>query len=264
MSTDILIVSHEWDFCYLRHCLRSIAKFATEFNKVVLVIPNETEFSALHAVIRGINIPLEIIGKDQWPENGMLFHEWMIMDADELCPSADFILHMDSDCIFTEPVTPEDYFNDGKPILLYAPYEWCVMQFQNENFRHWKTATERAIGGRNDYEFMRRHPAVHYRETYRTARQCINAHTGMEAPDYIRKQRGEYPQGFCEFVTLGEIAWRHYHERYCWIDQTRYRYPKNKMFQMWSHGPLDQPQKDVHGNRTFVPIQLINSLLGPE
>lgn len=241
MNTSILIVSCAKHFAWLEYCLRSISKYATGFKEVALVLPSQEPLGDVNEMIdrNTGSVPVRLVLEPEWPGKGMLWHEWVIVKADTVCRDADFILHTDSDCVFTQPVTPDDYFVDGKPVLMYASYEWLCKQ--QTNIRNWQVATENALGGIVDNEFMRRHPAVHLRDVYLKTRQVIEDRNRMACEDYIRSCRNEFPQGFAEFPTLGEIAWRHFHEQYHWINQEKEPFPTEKLHQFWSHR---QPNAD--------------------
>lgn len=267
MKVSIFIVSHPRDYSWLRYCLKSIEKFATGFHEICLMIPDvdtgAREFIKIVSSYVG-QAPLRIVPFDEWPGKGMMHHEWLIVSADKHCPDADFILHTDSDCIFIETVQPSDYFVGDKPVLIYATYDWVVRKFRNENYRHWKTATQNAIGGINEFEFMRRHPAVHARAVYSKTRGLIAIHTGKEPSAYVRSCRDAFPHEFCEFVTLGEVAWRHFRKDYYWLNQAIDHWPKDKLAQFWGHGPLNVAQ-DVAlngGHITMVPQEFIDKVLG--
>lgn len=267
MKVSIFIVSCPKDYHWLRHCLRSIEKFATGFHDVCLMVPDvATESLAFIKIVSsyGGTVPLRIVTFDEWPGKGMMHHEWLIVSADKNCPDSDFILHTDSDCIFIEPVQPSDYFVGNKPVLIYARYDWVVKKFNNENYRYWKVATQKAIGGVNQFEFMRRHPTVHEKAVYAKTRELIAIHTRREPSAYIRSCRDTFPHEFCEFVTLGEVAWRHFNGHYCWLNQETEPWPKDKVCQFWGHGPMNVAQ-DVAlngGHITMVPKDYIDKVLG--
>lgn len=235
MKTSILIVTCARHFPWMEYCLKSIAKYARDFHEVALVLPSQEPLGDVNEMIdrHPGPVPLRVILEPEWPGKGMLWHEWMIVKSDLVCPESDFILHTDSDCVFTQPVTPQDYFVDGKPVLMYASYEWLCKQ--QTNIRNWQVATENALGGIVENEFMRRHPAVHYREVYARTRQAIEDRNRMRCEDYIKSCRNEFPQGFAEFPTLGEIAWRQLREQYHWINQETEPFPPEKLHQFWSH-----------------------------
>lgn len=232
MTTDIFIVTFRRDFKYLQYCLKSIEKFATGFRVVVLVPGEDFEEAVLLARLCP-NVQIAIRTGDEWIGKGFLWHMAQIMHAPQFCPKADFILHMDPDCIFTEPVTPEDYFVNGKPVLMYASYDWLVPQ--QMNLLNWKVACQNALGFEVKNEFMRRHPAVHYRKVYQAAQQAIEEHHRCPMDEYIQKQKNSFPQSFAEYPTLGAVAWKFFRKDYHWINQETHEFPPSKLKQLWSH-----------------------------
>jgi uncharacterized protein DUF6492 len=237
-QTDIFIVSCRKHFNHLKYALRSIKKFASGFRRTLVIVPLCDMTEARKLLGDGPD-NMELIDFNEWQDKGMVHHFYIIMCSDEYSP-ADYILHFDSDCVFTEPVTPEDYFVDGKPVLMYADFEWLCTT-QQANLRMWQDATINAIGKPIDIETMRRHPAVHHRELYHLARQAVEHHTQQPVMTYIRNQKNEYPQTFCEFVTLGNVAWRYMKDDYHWRDQQSQGFPHSKLHQNWSHcEPTDE------------------------
>ena len=155
-------------------------------------------------------IPIRVTGYPDWKDKPFLKHEAMIFRADECCPGADFIFHTDSDCIFIEPVTPDDYFVNGKPVLMYAGYDWiCKIE---PTIRYWQEVSQKALGWRPPVETMRRHGAVHYFETYNLVRQCIKETQGMPINHPTSSPTGGFPKrggrvpdywGLCLEVHVG-------------------------------------------------------------
>ena len=264
MRVSILIVTFERDFLWLKCCLKSIAKFATGFHEVIVAIPEETPFNTMSWLF-GVfpKLTLRLAPFEDWPGKGFVRHMDRIMHADEICPDSDFILHMDADCIFTEPVRPDDYFVDGKPVLITAPYEWIVRKFNNPHHLRWRDAVVNAIGGSSGREGMRRHPAVHHPRVYHMARALIEQYTGKPVSEHIRGTQETFPQGFAEFPTLAEVAWRHFRSDYHWIAQETDPWPTDKLLQFWSHGPIDKPQNVWQGGELHVmtPLEVFNRLI---
>jgi len=264
MTTDILIVSCAKHFPWLKYCLRSINRFAKGFRQVKLLVPWD-DMQALQQCLIEFNgvdsIAIRVTPYDDWPGKGFLRHEPIIMEADKFT-SADLILHFDSDCLFTAPITPEDYMIDGKPVLMHATYHW-LMTTQQANLGMWKATVEKCLGGTSDHEFMRRHPAVHYPKTYQKARECIQAYTGKDPGEYIKSCEEGFPQGFCEFNTLGEVAWRHFRGDYrFWNQETEGFIKPHNVVQFWSHASPDVPQKPYFKDQPFecTPDSLLKSL----
>lgn len=263
-TVDVLIVSCAKHYPWLRYCLRSIERFATGFRQVKVLVPSD-DLTAITPLLTelsgGMAVPIRVTTYEDWPDKGFLRHEHIIMCSDEYT-DADFIFHMDSDVLFVEPTTPEDYIKDGKPVLLHASYDWLVREHQ-ANLGMWKDGVEKAIGGTSTEEFMRRPQAVHHRKTYAKARECIEAHTMKPVADYIWACDNSFPQTFCEFNTLGEVAWRYFRGDYLWPDQGLGEFPKpHKVVQFWSHAPPDQPQKPFFRDQPFecTPESLLKSL----
>lgn len=257
MKVSILIISYIKHFSWLKQCLRSIEKYATGFHEVSVWVPNEdiAEMQKLASEYHG-SVPLKVIGYEDWPEKGMLKHFDLIFHADQCCPEADYIAHVDSDCIFIENVQPDDYFVNGKPVLMYGRYEWLGKI--EPAILIWQEGASRALGWLPEMETMRRHPAVHGKMTYLLTRQCVERHTGRPISDYIRDQRNEFPQTVNEFPTLGAYAWRFLSQQYHWINHETEPRPKDKIFQMWGHGAMDAPQDIWHADQkvTIIPNEI--------
>lgn len=264
MTTDILIVSCAKHFNWLRYALLSCKRFAIGFRQVKVLVPEEdlaemTPLLTELSLIDGIDVRVRCY--NDWPGKGFLRHEHVIMCSDEFT-DADFIYHMDSDAMFVDPTTPDDYIVDGKPVLLHASYHWLVTE-QQANLGMWRDGVEKALGGTSTQEFMRRPQIVHHRKTYAKARECIESNTMKPVADYIWSCEEAFPQGFCEFNTLGEVAWRYFKADYCWPDQGLGEFPKpHKVVQFWSHGQIDQPQKPYYKDQPFecTPESLLKML----
>lgn len=257
LKTSIFLCSYRRDFPYLEWCLRSIKKFAQGFCEVVIVVPDgqvgECEQIASAA---GQNVRVE--SEPEWPGMGMIQHMNQIFHADLFCIDADYVLHTDSDCIFTGPVSPRDYFEGAKPVLWHAPYD--IVCREVPQLRAWQHGAEMALGFRPTEETMRRHPAVHYAKTYRRTRQCIEAHCGSSCEFFMRKQKNAYPQSLSEFNVLGAVAWRYFHDEYHWVSTAKHLPKNDKLFQAWSHSPIDQPQQAPWGEKV-VPLDFFKKKL---
>jgi len=264
MKTELFICTCAKDFSWLVYCLRSIRKFATGFSAVTILVP-KADLQRLHVLFSEVNansaLPIFALGGDEWPGLGMVWHENQIMHADEWCPNADFIAHIDPDCVFTEPVTPETYIKNGKPILRFENFHF--IGFRHPGVLRWQECTAQCLPFPVHYETMRCHPEVYHRGLYAVARAYMKKKTGQSVPDYIRSCRNEFPQGFCEFVTLGNVAMQFFRERYHPVEQFSDRVtPNNHLQQFWSHGALDQPQDIwvLGEQKNIVPIKMLAQL----
>lgn len=264
-STEIFICSFRKHFPYLVYCLRSIEKFAREFAGVTVLVPNEDleELKRIAGTLTGESgIPIRCVSGSEWPEKGFLWHEAQVVRADEWCPSADFILHFDSDCIFTEPVSPARFFCQGKPILRYEAFS--TIGVRHPPVMRWKEAAEACLPFEVPYETMRAHTMTHIRDTYSKTRALVEQKTGVRFDDYVKSCRNEYPQTFAEFPTLGAVAIKHFANRYFLYDCGKQKNPDKQdvpVIQFWSHGKTNEQQNIwVFGTQTIVvPDQVAHS-----
>lgn len=271
-KTDIFIVTfggdcgfrtdptgQQIDCQWLKYCLYSIKKFCTGFRNVIVMVPDR-DIETVEPVCRewgpenlSIEMFTEVEGK------GMLHHMAIECMADQYCQS-DFVLHFDSDCIFIEPVTPADYFGDeGKPVLLMEAYE--RFKVKHPGVLRWQEATEKAIGKPVGFEFMRRHPAVHYREIYPKTREMVETAHNMLFLDWAVSGKNEFPQSWSEYNLLGAVAWIRKRRSYHWINTGNDLPPKSKLWQGWSHGGLDRPT-DTGAFVPETPRQIFKKVLG--
>lgn len=265
MKTTILIVTFQRDFAYLQWCLKSIVKFCKGFSVQVLV-PTPDFAQAEAMVHRGLRdkglTDATVQSYDEWPELGFLHHMAQIMRADEWCLDADFIAHVDADCIFTTPVTPDTYIKDGKPYLRYEYFS--KLGRRHPGAAAWQEPTQKCLPFLVTKETMRCHPGVFHRGLYAEARRQIELKVKEPCDDYIKKQRNEFPQTFCEFVTLGNVALHCFPDKYEAVEQTGDRVtPDNHVQQFHSPDPIDRPQSSwVQGAEVqLVPMEFIRQAL---
>jgi len=254
MNVEILIVSYSKDIPYLRYNLKSINKFCRGFSGVTVSAPNQerAEFLALRMespVPFRMKFYERIADESKWQMHAQV----QKCLADLLCNDADFILHTDSDCIFTENVVPEDYFVDGKPVMLMQKYTSLPGM-------PWKPIVERALKMPVDYEFMRRHPQVNPIGVYSMMRNYMHVKHGVEFEQWVLQQQGGFPFGFSEHNTIGAYAYKSMHPAYHWVDLDKDAKPKDKLAQFWSKSPPEVLQNDPNGGRC-VPLEVINRVL---
>lgn len=262
---SIFIVTHAKDFEWLGYCLQSIAKFATGFHRVVVVCPDGDE----EHIYKGhgpFADSVVIKTFDQAPAPlGHLHHNYVKCTPYEYDLDADYFLYVDSDCVFTGPVTPADYFVDGKPVLLIESYESLAKK--KDGAVVWQKPAEDALDFRCRYETMRRHPAVHGAAFLMEMRKYIEAVHGRPLLKYVLDQKPTYPCGFAEFPTMGAYALHVWSDLYHFIDVGEHpdQRPPDNIMQFWSHGPIDKPQDIWHGGKLLkdiVPIVEIKRILG--
>lgn len=248
-AVEIMVVACARDKAFLRYCLDSIKRNARGFSGVTLVVP-ELELAAFawakpYAKLRGIHEPA---GK------GMLAHEVAICRADEHCPDAGAIVHVDADCVFWEPVSAGDYVRNGKCLMVREKYEWVGQR--NPNRLIWRDCVERATGLRPEWETMVRHPNVYPRSLYAHTRKVVEQHTGRDFDGFVYAQENGFPQGFAEFPTLGAVGIADMPQLFDFVDydhaadqkivgigvefQYAYMAGRDHLVETWSHGGINR------------------------
>ena len=158
---DIFIRSWHGDFGWLEYCLRSIKKYAKGFGKVHVCIPIQD-----YPLLPDVG-DVEVHLVERWADD-YIGQQNDKLHADWYCRSP-YILVMDSDCVFTKEVKPEDFFREGNPVWLYE----SVPHDQSP----WYPITQEAVKHMPEFEFMRRHPFVFTRQSLRDFRDfMLNCH----------------------------------------------------------------------------------------
>ena len=240
-SVAIFIRSFARDIPFLEYNMRSIQKFASGFSEVLVTVPMKDRAAFLPLSDKWC---FKLHAADEPEGKGMLHAEVRLCRADELCPSADFVLFTDSDCVFTERVCPQDYFVDGKPVLFVESFEKLAREKSPRVC--WRKPVVDALGFDPEYETMCRHPAVHPSWIFPKFREAVERHVMRPFDEYVLAQRNEYPQTFAEFDSLGALAVRDYIDHYHFADVDAFTAEaismsggpirNNKILQNWSHG----------------------------
>lgn len=265
LTADIMVVTYAKDFVYLKYCLRSILKFATGFNAVRLLIPHE-DVEGANAIVSELNCadyPVVTMGYAERVDKGMLWHMRQIMYADQWS-TADIIGHLDADCVFDAPVSPEaDWLTpEGKIILRYEPFGSICKR--HDFLARWQSCTQKILPFQVKHETMRAHPEVYHRSTYALAREIIERKVNIRIDEYILSCENAFPQTFCEHVTLGNVALEKQPNIYEGVQQKDdCPTPDNKVFQAWSHGDINQPQDLWYKGKqsSYVPAKKFDELL---
>ena len=202
-TVDILLRSYYKDFGWLSFCLRSIAKYCHGFRDVVVVVPEDSRERLRLAEAT----PAHVQYCPQFPDD-YLGQQVTKLYADTYT-DADFIIHVDSDCIFRRACSPLDLCKGERPHLLVT----SCSQFPGR--APWQVATERFLRSRISYDFMRRQPLMYPRWIYGELRQYARNLHKRELADYVMDQP---PLGFSEFNALGAFAYSFYRSAFHWVE----------------------------------------------
>lgn len=225
LTADIFIKTYPPDYAWLEYCLRSIEKFATGFRKVVIVAPDEE--GPLNSTLPTL-ITLPEKG------DGYLGQQVEKLYADQHT-HAELFLFLDSDTIFTRPVTPQTYFRDGKIVWMMTPWE--------KTNTPWRPIVEKFMGQPVEYEFMRRHPTVAPSWLLADVRNfCVRQHN-MPLDQYVMSQPH---RAFSEFNCLGAFAYAFHRDKFFWVNTEEVpesEWPELTVLQKFSWGGLTEEVK---------------------
>jgi hypothetical protein len=232
VKVDIFIRSYKNDFEWLKYCLRSIKKFCKGFNDVHVAVPNE-DVSALDfldgEIAHGVCDKCE----------GYLAQQVTKMYADNFC-NADYILHVDSDCIFFKETHPEDFFEHEKPIVLYDENVMAVCPiYSTIRPTPWPEIAKLTLGWFDEKEYMRRLPIIYPRWIYPEFRKFVQQVQKHDLETWICAQ--PYRQ-FSEFNTLGQWANRFHNDKFTWLKSGE---KETCATQHWSWGGVEQHMQKI-------------------
>lgn len=211
MKTDIFIKTCQHDAEYHVFCLESIDKFCTGFGDTVVV-------------------------NSEHP-NGYLDQQVVKLHADVHC-DGDYILVTDSDTLFTEPVTPESFMVDGKPMWFVTPYTEELLE--HPGMKAWYDVMGQYFREVPPFEFMRRQPFMFPRWlTEKLRADCIERH-GKTIEEYIH-----WKGAFSEWNVLGFYAWLYHRDAFHWVDCSK-ECPPPLARQFWSHTPLEENMEEIN------------------
>lgn len=281
MKTGLFWNTYRGDYEWYKISARSYVKFASGFARARCVVPQQ-DFETF----RRFNEPLgiETVGKEDYPGKGFVRHMILHCWGDVLFPDCDWIAHIDADCIFAKSSTPETWFDSiGRNVVSYRRFEDLLTEpirpgeeiafmgadglksEMNRGQYLWKWATEFALGWGAEWELMQALPLFYPRAVYSRFREVMNARHG-NWEEYVLSGRNEYPQQFCEFNALGEIARTFFRDSFAWHylrDNSFSSYPgwRGQVIQSWSRGGLDRPHDYASdGEIHQTPRQLFSKL----
>ncbi|MCA9712099.1 MAG: hypothetical protein KDK70_40055 [Myxococcales bacterium] len=228
MTCDILIRSYWRDLEWLAYCLDSIARFCRGFRRVIVVIPA----SSRPWLDRRGPLPgwVELQHCDDSADD-YLGQQITKLHADERS-DADFICHVDSDCIFCRPTEPRDLIVEGRPRIYTRPlpelgHDWP-----------WTEPTRDFLGWSPSHDFMQCPPFTYPRWLYPELRAWSRARHGMALRAWVASRP---PRGFSEFNVLGAWALEHHAERFEWIRAVDIGAEERHCRWYWSWGGIEAP-----------------------
>lgn len=152
----IYIVTYHKDFEWLDYLMRSIGKFAEGFREVLIV--SDGDGHAIPAEILGHvkQMPVRVVYTPR-PENkpasmepsmiGYFWQQWLKLNWWQYSDDAS-VMHIDSDCMLTKRLTPDDLMGDnGLPLWHCRPWRTMPQQY-------WRESTEKQLRFETEFNCM--------------------------------------------------------------------------------------------------------------
>lgn len=233
------IASYAKDFEWLTHCLASLQKHAVGFEPPAVCVDSSDLDDATDICRQyGANV----VVKDG---EGFMRAQIAMMEADLLCPEADVIYLIGSDCIALPGFTPDIYCKDGKPVVLMNSY--FALAEARSPCMCWLRGTERVLGFAPEYEYMRRLPSVFPASIFAPMRAHVERLHDLPFGEYIihgNKPRRDTSEanilGAYAHVHMPDSCHFHDVDNVEWHEGNPVGYP-SALGQFWSHGGLDRP-----------------------
>jgi hypothetical protein len=246
---EILIVTYHKDFPWLEYCLRALRKHCKGFQGITVAHPNRDRelFSLL-----GPEFDVRLYGYDEVPGKGMLQHMVVMAMAEQFLPAATkYVMHLDADCIYHTPTTPEDYFLNDKPVYLIRSWNSLTTEDPKNpgskvisDCAQWRGPTEYQLGFNTDVYTMCRHPTVLPRSFYLRYRNHIEQLHSRNFADFMLSGRNEFPQDRMDWTAMGAFAFHRMNDAFHWIDIGVDAPPRDRQQAFWSHGGITPAAKE--------------------
>ncbi len=219
MSYSIFIKTWKDDVKWLPFVLESINKYAIGYNEIVIVADRSC-VDDVKSLPRILGFA-KVIAVEDW-SNGYIQQQWVKLNADTFVRS-DYVLFVDSDCIFYDIFSEQTFMREGRPVLLKTKYG------DLGGAEVWQKITSDFVGFDVQYEYMRRLPWM-YRTSTLTAFK-------NKYPNTLTHLQNLTTRNFSEFNALGAYIDRYENDKY-YVSDTTVWVPEPVAKQYWSWGGI--------------------------
>lgn len=222
-SIDVFYKTYHQDKKWLEYSLRSLTKFVTGYNNIIILIPirDKRYFESIVLPERATIQYVKEYG------NGYLFQQVCKIQAHKYT-DAEYILFADSDLIFDHPINLQDFIADGNPEILYTSYD------KVGDAICWKEPTESFIKEPQEFEWMRRNALIYHRSTL----EAIEKYEPNLEYIIMTSQR------FSEYNAIGAYAWKYEREKYKFVNTDIWEYTRPKAVQYHSYTEFEKMLND--------------------
>lgn len=231
MKASIFIKTWKNDLRWLHYCLKSIERYGSGFEDVVVV----TDSDCLDETIE-IAKTARVESAEKWP-NGYIHQQWVKLNVDSYV-NTELVLFVDSDCIFFREFSPESFIQDGRPILLKTRYTELGADPVSVVALKWKQITQAYVRWNVEWEYMRKMPMMFHVDSVTAVRKFV--------PYFERRLRKIEKHEFSEFNVIGAYVDRKEQSRY-FVTDTQVWCPESVAEHFWSwSGITDEERRRIH------------------
>ena len=209
MDWQLLILTYPPDLNWLDVCLRSVKKYVDLVHRPLVIATPECQ-GVMPESSAGCEIVFEPQNADH--HRGQVYIK---MNADKYIES-ELVFITDSDCLFTRKCSVDDFCHDGKPIVNMEAYSDLIprSKWEDQNcFYRYKTAIANTLKLLTEYEYMRQHPFLFYRDHIRDCREKIESVCNKPLLEVMQ----EYDSGyFSEFNLFAAYCRDKHPDMYHW------------------------------------------------
>jgi hypothetical protein len=231
----VVYVTYRQDLCWIVYSLQLLAKHLKGNYRIVVRAEPDCE-----EIITQWGIPATYHYVKPWPD-GYAFKMYQCLIADQFT-EADLIMLVDSDHMLLEPTHLGRFFEEGKPIVRYRPWN----DEPNdpglvEGWRQWAPPVQRTLGIPLDMDYMLGPPFIFHRETFPALRNRVEEVTGLPFHDAVYSDKPyhyqnflTHPKVFCDYEALGLYAAKFESQRYALVRHVKGGHWPFRVY--WSHG----------------------------
>ena len=212
MIIDIFIRTYKRDFQLLKCALYSILKYVTSFRYIIITVRNKEYIELTNSLkieqifINNID-KIKIIPVSNFNDNMDYFGQQITKLHADMYTDSEYIIFVDSDCVFYDNFDIHDMFDkDGKIILLIEKWENLPKMYDV-----WKTFLQ-VCDFKTEFEFMRRVPLIYPSIIFKNLRDYISTKYKIKFTDdclQIYNSTNIYlpHKYFSEFNLLGAYSY---------------------------------------------------------
>lgn len=197
-NCSLLIRTYADDAQRLVFLLKSIDKYCRNLNEYVVVCREQCRSTIAPVVSRHSRFKLSICPDYDFDYIGQQITKL----RSHLYTNCDFVLHVDSDCIFVRPFDLSAHFFGGLPVLYHREYDYF---YREKAEMPWQYVTSKFLCRQVDYEFMALFPLIYPRRLYLDLEKWFCSIHGFEYEGI--EPRLKIRHEFSEFNLMGAFSY---------------------------------------------------------